>query len=56
MARTTRQDSSLVPGWVEPMLAKPDGGLLREGPEWAYEYNWTATEPACRSPLTARRG
>jgi hypothetical protein len=34
MARTTRQDSSLVPGWVEPMLAKPDGGLLREGPEW----------------------
>ncbi|KDN21917.1 DNA ligase D [Amycolatopsis rifamycinica] len=30
--------SSSVPGWVEPMLAKADGGRLREGPEWAYEY------------------
>ncbi|WP_340688392.1 DNA ligase D [Amycolatopsis coloradensis] len=27
-----------VPGWVSPMLAGPDGGRLREGPEWAYEY------------------
>lgn len=27
-----------VPRWVSPMLASPDGGQLREGPEWAYEY------------------
>ncbi|WP_370973849.1 DNA ligase D [Amycolatopsis sp. cg9] len=38
MARTARRDSSRVPGWVEPMLAKPDGGRLREGPDWTYEY------------------
>jgi bifunctional non-homologous end joining protein LigD len=30
--------SSGVPEWVEPMLAKADGGRLREGPDWAYEY------------------
>lgn len=30
--------SSRVPEWVEPMLAKADGGRLRAGPEWAYEY------------------
>jgi bifunctional non-homologous end joining protein LigD len=30
-------DASLVPEWVEPMLAKADGGRLRSGPEWAYE-------------------
>ncbi|MFI7121849.1 hypothetical protein [Amycolatopsis sp. NPDC049868] len=23
-----------VPGWVSPMLASPDGGRLREGPEY----------------------
>lgn len=32
------RDSSRAPGWVTPMLAKPDGGRLHEGPEWAYEY------------------
>jgi bifunctional non-homologous end joining protein LigD len=32
------RDSSHVPDWVEPMLAKADGGRLREGPEWGYEY------------------
>ncbi|AGM07098.1 DNA ligase D [Amycolatopsis keratiniphila] len=32
------QAESGVPGWVSPMLASPDGGRLREGPEWAYEY------------------
>ncbi len=31
-------DASRVPAWVEPMLAKADGGRLRSGPEWAYEY------------------
>jgi bifunctional non-homologous end joining protein LigD len=30
--------SSGVPDWIEPMLAKADGGRLREGPDWAYEY------------------
>ncbi len=30
--------SSGVPEWIKPMLAKPDGGRLREGPDWAYEY------------------
>jgi len=30
--------SSGVPEWIEPMLAKADGGRLREGSEWAYEY------------------
>lgn len=29
---------SSVPAWMDPMLAKPDGGRLREGPQWAYEY------------------
>jgi bifunctional non-homologous end joining protein LigD len=38
MARTPCQDSSRIPGWIEPMLAKPDGGRLREGPDWTYEY------------------
>jgi ATP-dependent DNA ligase len=28
----------LVPEWMQPMLAKPDGGRLRSGPNWAYEY------------------
>ncbi len=23
---------------VQPMLATPDGGRLRSGPDWAYEY------------------
>ncbi len=32
------REESGVPGWVSPMLAGPDGGRLREGPEWAYEY------------------
>jgi hypothetical protein len=32
------RDASRVPAWVEPMLAMPDGGRLRSGPEWAYEY------------------
>ncbi|MEV6639382.1 hypothetical protein [Amycolatopsis sp. NPDC051371] len=30
--------SSGVPDWIEPMLAKADGGRLREDPDWAYEY------------------
>ncbi len=30
--------ASRVPDWITPMLAKPDGGRLRAGLEWAYEY------------------
>ena len=30
-------DASHVPAWVEPMLAKADGGRLRSGREWAYD-------------------
>ncbi|WP_328617213.1 hypothetical protein OHS18_13305 [Amycolatopsis sp. NBC_00355] len=35
--------ASRVPAWVEPMLAKADGGRLRSGPEWAYEYKLDET-------------
>jgi hypothetical protein len=30
--------SSRVPDWITPMPTKADGGWLRTGPEWAYEY------------------
>jgi bifunctional non-homologous end joining protein LigD len=33
----TRDRRSQVPDWVQPMLAKPDGGRLRTGKDWAYE-------------------
>lgn len=35
---TGRAASSRVPAWVEPMLARADGGQLQTGPERAYEY------------------
>lgn len=35
--------SSRVPDWIAPLLAKADGGRLREGPEWAYEYELGGT-------------
>ncbi len=35
--------SSRVPDWVEPMLAKADGGRRGEGPDWAYEYKLDGT-------------
>ncbi|MEU3628961.1 hypothetical protein AB0E54_41995, partial [Amycolatopsis coloradensis] len=38
MADRPRRAGSQVPGWIEPMLATSDGGRLKEGPEWAYEY------------------
>ncbi|MEV6638899.1 DNA ligase D [Amycolatopsis sp. NPDC051371] len=41
-------DASLVPAWVEPMLAKPDGGRLRNGAEWAYEYKLDGYRAAMR--------
>ncbi|MEU4674834.1 DNA ligase D [Amycolatopsis sp. NPDC023774] len=42
------RDRSRVPAWVEPMLAKADGGRLRSGPEWAYEYKLDGYRAAMR--------
>ncbi|WP_336159987.1 ATP-dependent DNA ligase [Amycolatopsis sp. VC5-11] len=62
MARASRRDGSRVPGWVEPMLAKADGGRLREGPEWAYEYKLDGYRACMRvaedgtTQLTSRNG
>jgi bifunctional non-homologous end joining protein LigD len=33
-------DRSRVPAAIEPMLATPDGGVLRDGPDYAYEFKW----------------
>ncbi|MFI5614331.1 non-homologous end-joining DNA ligase [Amycolatopsis sp. NPDC051903] len=33
-------ERSRVPAGIEPMLATPDGGTLRDGPEYAYEFKW----------------
>ncbi|WIX98741.1 DNA ligase D [Amycolatopsis mongoliensis] len=41
-------DASRVPAWVEPMLAKADGGRLRSGAEWAYEYKLDGYRAAMR--------
>jgi len=41
-------DASGVPAWVEPMLAKADGGRLRSGAEWAYEYKLDGYRAAMR--------
>ncbi len=41
-------DESGAPAWVEPMLAKPDGGRLRSGAEWAYEYKLDGYRAAMR--------
>jgi bifunctional non-homologous end joining protein LigD len=62
MARAVGDDRSLVPGWIEPMLAKPDGGRLRSGPEWSYEYKLDGYRTAMRiapggtTVLTSRNG
>ncbi|WIV60719.1 non-homologous end-joining DNA ligase [Amycolatopsis sp. 2-2] len=40
--------ASRVPAWVEPMLAKADGGRLRSGHEWAYEYKLDGYRAAMR--------
>ncbi|HET6708707.1 DNA ligase D [Amycolatopsis sp.] len=44
----TAPDAAGVPAWVEPMLAKADGGRLRSGPEWAYEYKLDGYRAAMR--------
>jgi bifunctional non-homologous end joining protein LigD len=60
MAGTARGDE--VPAWVEPMLAKPDGGRLRSGPDWTYEYKLDGYRAAMRiaadgsTILTSRNG
>lgn len=38
MGRVAHGENAGVPAWVSPMLAKADGGRLRSGPSWAYEY------------------
>jgi bifunctional non-homologous end joining protein LigD len=38
MVRDARGGRSGVPTWVEPILAKPDGGRLPSGPNMAHEY------------------
>jgi bifunctional non-homologous end joining protein LigD len=38
MVRNTRSARSAVPAWIEPMLAKADGGRLPTGSSIAYEY------------------
>jgi bifunctional non-homologous end joining protein LigD len=51
-----------VPAWIDPMLAKPDGGRQREGPQWAYEYKLDGYRAAMRiapdgtAVLTSRNG
>ena len=62
MAGVPGGDRSRVPEWIEPMLAKPDGGRLRSGPEWAYEYKLDGYRAAMRiapdgtTVLTSRNG
>jgi bifunctional non-homologous end joining protein LigD len=62
MARAPRGDRSGVPGWTKPMLAKPDGGLLRSGSQWAYEIKLDGYRTAMRiapdgtTVLTSRNG
>jgi bifunctional non-homologous end joining protein LigD len=62
MEMAARDARSRVPAWIEPMLAKPDGGRLRSGPEWAYEYKLDGYRAAMRiapdgtTVLTSRNG
>ncbi|CRK57032.1 ATP-dependent DNA ligase clustered with Ku protein, LigD [Alloactinosynnema sp. L-07] len=52
----------MAPAWIEPMLAKPDGGRLRTGPNWSYEYKLDGYRAAMRiaadgtTALTSRNG
>ncbi|HEX6341142.1 DNA ligase D [Umezawaea sp.] len=62
MARGPAEPVDPVPPWVEPMLAKPDGGVLRGGPEWTYEYKLDGYRASMRvapdgtTVLTSRNG
>lgn len=54
--------SDIVPEWVPPMLAKPDGGTLPSGSGWSYEYKLDGYRAAMRiaadgtTVLTSRNG
>ncbi|HWO58547.1 MAG TPA: DNA ligase D, partial [Umezawaea sp.] len=62
MARDSGEPGALVPPWTTPMLAKPDGGVLRSGPQWTYEYKLDGYRAAMRvgptgtTVLTSRNG
>jgi bifunctional non-homologous end joining protein LigD len=62
MARASRGARGRVPDWIEPMLAKPDGGRLRGGSGWTYEYKLDGYRAAMRvapdgtTVLTSRNG
>ncbi|WP_436497187.1 DNA ligase D [Actinokineospora sp. HUAS TT18] len=62
MARASKSSRAVVPAWVEPMLAKPDGGRLRTGSSWSYEYKLDGYRAAMRiaangtTVLTSRNG
>ncbi|ALG08199.1 hypothetical protein [Kibdelosporangium phytohabitans] len=59
---STAHDPAEVPPWIEPMLAKPDGGHLPSGSDWAFEYNLDGYRAAVRvaadgrTVLTSRNG
>ncbi|MBB4683246.1 non-homologous end-joining DNA ligase [Amycolatopsis jiangsuensis] len=40
MPGEARGGRSGVPAAIEPMLASPDGGTLRDDPSYAYEFKW----------------
>ncbi|WP_255570879.1 hypothetical protein [Amycolatopsis sp. FDAARGOS 1241] len=40
MAQGAPDSRSQVPGFAESMLATPDGGTLRDGTQYAYEFKW----------------
>ncbi|MDT7727566.1 MAG: bifunctional non-ous end joining protein LigD [Actinomycetota bacterium] len=62
MAGSRGDGRSVVPAWIQPMLAKPDDGHLRSGPQWAYEYKLDGYRCAMRvapdgtTVLTSRNG
>jgi bifunctional non-homologous end joining protein LigD len=51
MARTARGARSDAPAWIEPMLAKSDGGRLPTGSAITYEYKLWPDFACC--PLSA---
>jgi bifunctional non-homologous end joining protein LigD len=62
MARLSSSARSVIPEWTTPMLAKPDGGRLRSGSQWTYEYKLDGYRAAMRiapdgtTVLTSRNG
>lgn len=62
MATTSHRTPSGLPDWVEPMLAKSDGGRLPSGSQWSYEDKLDGYRCCARIAadgtvaLTSRRG